>query len=337
MLPDIIHFIKDYMKNKFIVEQNIAINFNGGEPLLEYSLLKMMTEEFKKNDINNFSISTNFTLLSEEILDYLISKKFSIQLSIDGKKDTHDKFRMDHEGLGSFDKVFYNISLLKRKYPNYEKVLYSMVFTPGSVAHLYENIKFLIENHLYEIILAYNAYDNWNDDSINIYKQQIEKIAALYKELYDKGQRVYIKLLTSQMEWLLSGKGKADCGACQDVIGVLPDGDVIACGAFIHSGSYSEYKIGSIYSGINIKSIEKFFHKDAVDISECGDCELLPRCHNKCFAINLQTTGSIRSFPVSMCSINRFAIMEADKILDYFLSTNNQTFYNQYKTFLGGI
>jgi uncharacterized protein len=336
MVASIIHVIKEYMKNEFVVNQNIVINFNGGEPLLEYPLLKTMTEEFKKNDITNFSISTNFTLLSDEILDYLVCNNFLIQLSIDGKKDTHDKFRVDNEGCGSFDKVFNNIGLLKKKYPDYKKVFYSMVFMPGSVAQLYENIKFLIDNKLYEIIPSYDACSDWDDKSIDEYKKQLKDIGALYREMYDKGQSVYIKLFTPQMEWLLSGISKPDCGACQDVIGIVPNGDIIACGAFINSSLYDEYRIGSIYTGIDSKSIDGFFRRDAIDMSKCGDCELLSRCHNKCFAINLQTMGNMQTIPASLCSINKFAIIEADKILDYLISTNNSTFFEQYKVFLGG-
>jgi uncharacterized protein len=336
MAPDIIRFMKRYVENSFVINREITVNFNGGEPLLEFPLLKTIVEESKKNGINKFSISTNFTLAADEILDFLIAHNFSIQLSIDGRKATHDAFRRDYEGTGSFDKVFSNITLLKKKYPDYTSVIYSMVFTPVSVSNLYDNIKYLIDNGLYNIISSFNAYDTWDARSIDIYRQQIEKIGSLYRRMYDQGQPVFIKLLTPQIEWLLSGIGKADCGACQDIIGIIQNGDVLACGAFLNSRSYDKYKIGSIYTEFDFKNIERFFSRDAIDISMCSDCVLLPRCHNKCFALNLQTSGDIHTIPASMCAINRFSILEADKILEYLVSSNNPVFYNQYKAFLGG-
>jgi uncharacterized protein len=328
--------MKSYVQNSFVIDRNITVNFNGGEPLLEFPLLKIMVEEFQRNGINKFSISTNFTLASDEILDFLVANNFSIQLSIDGEKSTHDAFRRDYEGTGSFDKVFSNITLLKKKYPDYKPVLYSMVFTPVSVSNLYDNIKYLIDNGMYEIISSFNAHDNWDAQSIDIYRQQIEKIGSLYRQMYDQGQPVFIKLLTSQIEWLLSGIGKADCGACKDIIGIIQNGDVLACGAFLNSLSYDEYKIGSIYTEFDVKNIEKFFSMDAVDTSKCSGCVLLPRCHNKCFALNLETSGNIHIIPASMCAINKFSILEADKTLEYLVSSNNPVFYNQYKSFLGG-
>ncbi|MHB9294082.1 radical SAM protein [Hollandina sp. SP2] len=335
MMPDIIRFVKSYIKNSFVIEHDITINFNGGEALLEFPLLKFMVEEFKKNEIHNFSISTNFTCISEEILDFLVQNNFFIQLSIDGKKNTHDAFRKDYNGMGSFDTVFANIHLLKRKYPDFKPVFYSMVFTPKSVAQLYENIQFLVENDMCEIIACFNVYETWDEQAIDIYRDQLEKIGGLYREMYDQGKRVHIKLLTQSIEDLLTGRGKPDCGACQDIIGIVPNGDVIACGVFIGCNSYDEYKIGTIYRGIDNKIVERFFHHDAYDLSRCGDCQLLPRCHNKCFAINLKVTGNIKMFPISICSINKYAILEADKIVDYLYSSKNKTFYDEYKNILG--
>jgi organic radical activating enzyme len=85
--------MKSYVQNTFLINRNITVNFNGGEPLLDFPLLKFMVEEFQKNGINKFSVSTNFTLVSDETLDFLAANNFSIQLSVDGKKSAHDAFR----------------------------------------------------------------------------------------------------------------------------------------------------------------------------------------------------------------------------------------------------
>ena len=92
-----------------------SIAFYGGEPLLNFELIKTcinyVTENYK--DFNPyFVMTTNSTLLSKEIVAFLSEQNCEIILSIDGPKEEHDRNRVFPGGKGSFDIVMENVKFL---------------------------------------------------------------------------------------------------------------------------------------------------------------------------------------------------------------------------------
>lgn len=111
-----------------------TISFYGGEPLLEFQLMKkiiLWTENEVEGQNINFNFTTNATLLTEEIISFLESHNVMMLISLDGPEEIHDQFRVfaDDEH-GSFSTVIKNIRLLKEKFPQYfyEKVCFNTVF-----------------------------------------------------------------------------------------------------------------------------------------------------------------------------------------------------------------
>jgi uncharacterized protein len=97
--------------------ENAYIVFYGGEPLLEYEMIKTLTEYANtifENKVH-FSLTTNATKLSSEKIDFLIKHDFLITISIDGDKTIHDTYRISSSGSGTFDKIMSNISIIKNQ------------------------------------------------------------------------------------------------------------------------------------------------------------------------------------------------------------------------------
>lgn len=93
------------------------IVFYGGEPLLEFEMIKELTE-YAKNIAQNkihFSLTTNATQLTNEKIDFLIMNDFLITISIDGNQAIHDKYRLTSNGHGTFEKIMNNIGSIKTK------------------------------------------------------------------------------------------------------------------------------------------------------------------------------------------------------------------------------
>lgn len=72
-------------------EKILYVNFVGGEVLLDFEMVRNVVKFIEEhNNIQNvkivYSITTNATLLSEEIIDYICDKNFNIKISLDGKK-----------------------------------------------------------------------------------------------------------------------------------------------------------------------------------------------------------------------------------------------------------
>ena len=92
------------------------IVFYGGEPLLEIDKIKKIVSH--ANDISNkkikFSFTTNGTNLTKEKFKFFIENDFLITISLDGGKETHDKFRVTKNGKGTFNIVISNLQELKK-------------------------------------------------------------------------------------------------------------------------------------------------------------------------------------------------------------------------------
>ena len=103
--------------------KDASIGFYGGEPLLEFDLIKRCIGYTKQNYSHfgpQFNLTTNGTLLTNERADYLMENKVSIAVSLDGPKEEHDRKRVYANGKGTFDDVMRNVSYLISK--GYDKI-----------------------------------------------------------------------------------------------------------------------------------------------------------------------------------------------------------------------
>lgn len=113
---------------------DINIGFYGGEPLLEFSLIKkavFYSQKKFKGKVLTFSITTNATLLTEEMIHFFAANNIYLMISLDGPKEINDSNRVFVNGQGTYDKVMEKIQLIKRIDENYAKKLkFSMVMNP---------------------------------------------------------------------------------------------------------------------------------------------------------------------------------------------------------------
>lgn len=103
----------------------VTISFYGGEPLLAFSLIKksvVYAEELLFDKRIKYSITTNGTVINDEIVSFLEKHNFYILLSMDGPANVHNMFRRYAvDGTGSFEKVYSNLQFIKEKYPEFYK------------------------------------------------------------------------------------------------------------------------------------------------------------------------------------------------------------------------
>lgn len=115
----------DYLISHSRDSDIVSLAFYGGEPFLNFELIKKCTEYFiqvvqgKEYRIN---ITTNGTLLNDEINKYLVHNKVRLAFSLDGPEEIHDKHRKyAYTGNGSFKTLIENVKKLRSNYPEYYK------------------------------------------------------------------------------------------------------------------------------------------------------------------------------------------------------------------------
>lgn len=115
--------------------ENAAITFYGGEPLLNFKLIKDCVEyikTIKATDQVSLGMTTNGTVLTNEMVDFLISNQISLLVSLDGPRAVHDRYRVFKNGRGSFNVIINNLSKIRELDRDYydSKISFNIVFAP---------------------------------------------------------------------------------------------------------------------------------------------------------------------------------------------------------------
>lgn len=172
-----------------------TISFNGGEPTLEWPLVKKIYEYARKEAekrgiILDVAVMTNGTRLNQEMIDYFIKNKTIVKISIDGDKITHDQnrpFRINPR-LSSFDKIIENIDNLKIGNLH---LAASMVFTPQNIDHFLENIKFLNSKSFYYVEFYPDLYAKWGKSDLEKLKKIFKKFESYYIDLFKNNKKAF--------------------------------------------------------------------------------------------------------------------------------------------------
>jgi uncharacterized protein len=101
------------------LKRKLTFGFYGGEPLLSINLIKEIISYIENNVpasiIPQYNMTSNAMLLDRH-MDYLVQKDFQLLISLDGNEQNHS-YRVTHDGINSFRRVYKNVNLLRKKHP----------------------------------------------------------------------------------------------------------------------------------------------------------------------------------------------------------------------------
>lgn len=321
-------YVKEHSGNKII------IGFYGGEPLVNFDLVKKGIEYFqticKEDQEVIFTMTTNLTLVTEEIASYLASiRDMRIVCSFDGPENIQNKFRIDKNKKGTFDEALRGLNLLVNAFKHKENsgLSINMVLCPP-----YEETKFEEMKRFFESLnLPQDTYVHYNyvekgtiidkdvpttslnyllDDYMNYTMQQSDpmKYWAMNKICDNNGKD----------DWFLSSIEKNDLSVIQNHyleeypkltlkrngccipgsrrLYITADGKFNICERVGISPS-----IGNLDAGINIKNIEKYYFNDYDNKSnDCKDCWASHLC-TLCYASSMKENGVDQKIKKESC------------------------------------
>ncbi|WP_245539006.1 radical SAM protein [Thioflavicoccus mobilis] len=129
-----------------------------------------------------FHVTSNGTLLNEEILAFLRQQRIELCISIDGPPKIHDRNRPFRNGRGSFDRVSANLLLARE---HLQRVQVNVVYRPGTLPHLSDTVAFLLDAGLDPINLNADIKACWDEKSVQalheVYWQLAEQFIARYR------------------------------------------------------------------------------------------------------------------------------------------------------------
>ena len=266
---------------QFNPNDELAINFHGGEPLMNCDAIEAIMHYLEKivaRDKITYSLTTNGTLSSFRHREVL-KKIDNISVSIDGNRQNHDKYRVYSNGKGSFDNV-----IEFAKYLNLESVIrVRATITPETVHNMYEIVIFLIEKGFKEIIPALDIFDQrWENVDEEIVFEQFGKIKRYLNE--KERDDVFVGWVSKS---LIAKKG--DCTGGVTNFHILPNGDIYPCSMVVGE---QEWLIGNTSKGLDSDRIQLIQELNKKVTTSCSNCGYYEYCESsRCKLVNRKITG----------------------------------------------
>ncbi|MDR2606368.1 MAG: thioether cross-link-forming SCIFF peptide maturase [Oscillospiraceae bacterium] len=274
--------------------RNLEVDFFGGEPLLNWSVVKQLVEyarsvEGAANKNFRFTFTTNGILLDDEVLEYANREFQTVVLSLDGREPTHDRFRKQPDGGGSYSSIAGKIQRFveKRVGEYYIRATYTR-----------ENLDFLkdllhlrslgFKNLSIEPVVCAEAEPySIRESDLPVIFSQYEQLAEHLSENPDAFSFYHFMLDLESGPCL--NKRIAGCGSGSEYMAVTPDGSLYPCHQFVGDTGYI---MGNVYSGVSRPDIaERFAHNNILTKPECQPCWAKVWCAGGCAANSYHSTG----------------------------------------------
>lgn len=251
---------------KFVIENSKknnkrpGITFFGGEPLLMYDeIIKPLV--LKYEDALEWSITTNGTLLTEEIIDFFYEHKVGLLLSMDGVKEVQDKQRPMVNG-SSFDKLKDIIPYLLYRFP---ETTFRATVTKYSLDYLQETKDFIEKMGFKFYTLIPNFFEEWSEEDYKKWQYFLDScgIELLGKIIDEEPLKAVPNMLTMAVNELIEyGEDPKllppaeRCGMGHYGVGVSFDGKLHPCQ---EDNSTLDFIIGDIYDGVDIEKQKEYY------------------------------------------------------------------------------
>lgn len=312
--------------------KNLSFEFQGGEPLTNFEIIKYIVELSEKNKVDRcvtYSLVSNLILLTDEITDFIKKYNISVSTSLDGNKYVHDSNRPARNGSGSFDIVTERIKSLKQQGINVGAI---QTTTRYSINYAREIVDTYCDLGFNEIFLRPltplgTAKKDWEnvgyseDEFLAFYRNSLDIIIEKNKN----GINISEQYASIMLRKILCNEAvnymelRSPCGASLGQMAYFYDGNIFTCdeGRMLYEMGDDSFNIGNVntssYDDLMNSNVTKTVCKSSIieSLPECCDCVYQPYC-GVCPVVNYAMYNDIypKEFEGYKCKINK-------GILDY--------------------
>ncbi|MCM1308397.1 MAG: thioether cross-link-forming SCIFF peptide maturase [Butyrivibrio sp.] len=290
----------DFLAENSGQRRNLEVDFFGGEPLMNFGVVKEIVEygrslESGRNKKFRFTMTTNGVLLNDEILDFVNKECGNLVLSVDGRREVHDRMRPFRSGEGSYDLIMPKF-LKAAESRNQQNYYVRGTFTRNNL-DFSKDVLSLADMGFKQISVEPVVADEREDYAI-----REEDLPQIFEE-YDK---LAVEMIKREKEGrgfnffhfmidLTGGpcvyKRLSGCGCGTEYLAVTPWGDLYPCHQFV---GRDEFLMGNVYDGIVRQDIRRNFNYSNVYTKEkCRGCFCKFYCSGGCSANAYNFNGSV--------------------------------------------
>ena len=279
---------------------NLEVDFFGGEPLMNWQVVKDLvayarSQEAAHHKHFRFTLTTNGVLLDDEVTEFCNREMHNVVLSLDGRKEVHDRLRKNYAGQGSYDLIV----------PKFQRFVQQRgdrdYYIRGTFTH--ENTDFT--NDIFHMAdLGFTELsmepvvsppgEPWalTEEDLPVLFEQYETLAREMLKREEEGRpfTFYHYMLDLEGGPCLH-KRMSGCGSGTEYLAVTPWGELFPCHQFVNDPAYS---MGDVWKGVtNTTMGEKFHRCNVVANPACRDCWARLYCAGGCAANAYHASGDI--------------------------------------------
>ena len=291
----------DFLIENSGTRRNLEVDFFGGEPLMNFDVVKKLVEyarsiEKEKGKNFRFTLTTNGVLVDDDVIDFANKEMSNVVLSLDGRKEVHDRYRVDYQGRGSYDIIV----------PKFQKFVKARggknYYMRGTFTHanpdFLEDIKTMLnlgftELSMEPVVAAEGDESALTEEDKPVVMKQYEELAELMLKRDKEGKPfTFYHYMIDLAGGPCIYKRISGCGSGTEYMAVTPWGDLYPCHQFVGD---EKFKLGDIWHGVENKEIQNEFASCNVYArSECRDCWARLYCSGGCAANAYHATGSVK-------------------------------------------
>ena len=281
--------------------RNLEVDFFGGEPLMNWEVVKRLvayarTQEGIYNKNFRFTLTTNGMLIDDDVIDFCNRKMSNVVLSLDGRREVHDRLRVDYAGKGSYERIVPKFKKLvearggKNYYMRGTFTRHNLDFT-NDIFHM-ADLGFT-ELSMEPVVCAPDDPEALRAEDLPVLFEQYEILA---REMIKRKKEGRPFTFYHYMIDLTGGpciyKRITGCGSGTEYMAVTPWGELFPCHQFVGDPKYS---LGNIWDGVTNEAVrDEFKLVNAYARPECKDCWAKLYCSGGCAANAYHATSSIR-------------------------------------------
>jgi uncharacterized protein len=281
----------DFLLNQSPGRRMVHLTFFGGETLLNFPVVKSTIgyardKAAEMGKYIDFSMTTNATMLTSEIISFLAENNVGVTVSIDGPKESNDKFRVFHNGKGSYDVIAPKIKELVTVHRS--RPIGARVTLTAQVVDVKKIFRHLTDEMGFDEVgfapvttspVRLYAIGNTGLDHV---LDQFTELAGEYLEYALENKHHGFSNVNDTLQELHQGVSKAyPCGAGLGLLGVAPSGDIGLCHRFVDSPAG---KLGHIDTGIDREAQAEHLKGGHINTKyDCHTCWARPVCSGGCY------------------------------------------------------
>ncbi len=292
--------------------RNLEVDFFGGEPLMNFDVVKQLVAyarsiEKQHNKNFRFTLTTNGVLIDDDVIDFANREMSNVVLSLDGRKEIHDRYRVDYAGNGSWDRIV----------PKFQKLVEARggknYYMRGTFTHanpdFLKDIQQMLDLGFTElsmepVVSVPGDPSELTQEDLPVVLEQYEKLAELMLERDREGRPfTFYHYMIDLTGGPCIYKRISGCGSGTEYMAVTPWGDLYPCHQFVGE---EKFRLGNIYEGVTNTEVQSQFAACNVYAHpECRDCWARLYCSGGCAANAYHSTGSVTGVYEYGCTLFR--------------------------------